>query len=55
MTLIGGARRATVYCGHPELLYAIVERLRLAGEQVRPLCALAWAALTPLAAAAAVP
>lgn len=55
MTLIGAAQEATVYCGHPELLYAIVERLRLAGEQVRPLCALAWAALTPWAAAGAIP
>ncbi|HKF19163.1 MAG TPA: histidine phosphatase family protein [Candidatus Dormibacteraeota bacterium] len=55
MTLIGGTRQATVYYGHPELLYAIVERLRLAGERVRPLCALAWAVLTPSAAAAAVP
>ncbi|HKA49488.1 MAG TPA: histidine phosphatase family protein [Candidatus Dormibacteraeota bacterium] len=53
MELIAAARQATVYCGHPELLYAIVERLRLAGEQVRPLCALAWATLTPPAAAVA--
>jgi len=55
MALIAAAQQATVYCGHPELLYAIVERLRLAGEKVRPLCALAWAALTPPAAAVALP
>src|SRR5262245_44065430 len=55
MTLIGGARQATVYCGHPELLYAIVERFRLAGERVRPLCALAWAAPAPSAVAVTVP
>lgn len=52
---IAAAQQATVYCGHPELLYAVVERLRLAGEQVRPLCVLAWATLTPPAAAVALP
>jgi 8-oxo-dGTP diphosphatase len=32
----------TVFCTHPELVYAIIESLRGAGRRVRPLCGVAW-------------
>ena len=55
LALIAEARQVTAFCSHPELLYAVIERLRFAGERVRPLCALAWTAVAPPAAVAAVP
>jgi len=55
LALINEARQVTAFCSHPELLYAVIERLRFAGERVRPLCALAWTAVAPPAAVAAVP
>lgn len=47
LMLIADARADTVYCSHPDLLYAVIERLRGAGERVRPLCALAWTVSAP--------
>jgi phosphohistidine phosphatase SixA len=32
----------TVVCSHPDLVYAIIERLRTSGRRVRPLCGVAW-------------
>jgi phosphohistidine phosphatase SixA len=42
----------TVFCTHPELLYALIERLRFSGRRVRPLCGLAWMTNAPSLAAA---
>ena len=36
------ASRPTVFCTHPELLFAIIEVLRTGGRRVRPLCGVAW-------------
>jgi phosphohistidine phosphatase SixA len=42
MRLIMEAGATTVFCTHPELVYAIIEQLRSAGRLVRPLCGVAW-------------
>lgn len=42
LRLLAEARDRTVYCTHPDLLFAIIERLRCGGGRVRPLCGLAW-------------
>jgi 8-oxo-dGTP diphosphatase len=41
------AGEATLFCTHPELAYAIIERLRSAGSRIRPLCGLAWTTIAP--------
>src|SRR5215469_6399383 len=40
--LLAEAGDGTVICSHPDLLFAVIERLRVAGGRVRPLCGLAW-------------
>ena len=55
LALIAEAEQVTAFCSHPELLYAVIERLRCAGERVRPVCALAWTAVAPPAAVVAIP
>ena len=42
MQLVAGACDATLFCTHPELLFALIERLRTGGQRVRPLCGVAW-------------
>jgi phosphohistidine phosphatase SixA len=53
LRLLAEAGDGTVICSHPDLLFAIIERLRCAGGRVRPLCGLAWSITKPAAAAAA--
>lgn len=53
MRLLAEARDATVFCTHPELAYAIIERLRCDGSRVRPLCGLAWTTIGPALTVAA--
>jgi 8-oxo-dGTP diphosphatase len=36
-----------LFCTHPELVYALIDRLRCAGRRVRPLCGLAWTTSAP--------
>ena len=40
--LVAEAVGPTVFCSHPDLMYAIIERLRSSGRRVRPLCGVAW-------------
>ena len=42
LRLVTEASRPTVFCTHPELLFAIIEVLRTGGRRVRPLCGVAW-------------
>jgi broad specificity phosphatase PhoE len=42
LRLVAQARGETAFCTHPELLFAVIERLRRAGRRVRPLCGVAW-------------
>lgn len=42
LRLVTEAVAPTVFCSHPELVYAIIERLRSSGRRVRPLCGVAW-------------
>jgi phosphohistidine phosphatase SixA len=47
LRLLAEAGHGTVLCSHPDLLFAVIERLRGTGSRVRPLCGLAWATRTP--------
>jgi phosphohistidine phosphatase SixA len=40
--LVAEAAGPTVFCSHPDLIYALIERLRTSGRRVRPLCGVAW-------------
>ena len=40
--LVAEAKEPTVFCSHPDLVFAIIERLRTSGRRVRPLCGVAW-------------
>jgi broad specificity phosphatase PhoE len=42
LRLVADARGETALCTHPELIFAIIERLRCSGRRVRPLCGVAW-------------
>jgi len=42
MRIVAEAVGPTLFCSHPELIYAIIERLRASGRRVRPLCGVAW-------------
>jgi broad specificity phosphatase PhoE len=42
LQLVAEASDTTVFCTHPELLFALIERLRTGGQRVRPLCGVAW-------------
>lgn len=42
LRLVTEARVPTVFCTHPDLLFAVIEHLRGAGRRVRPLCGVAW-------------
>jgi len=42
-----------LFSTHPELLYALIERLRASGRRVRPLCGLAWVTTAPALVAVA--
>jgi broad specificity phosphatase PhoE len=53
LRLLGEAADGTVICTHPDLLFAVIERLRCGGARVRPLCGLAWSTRTPALAGAA--
>jgi phosphohistidine phosphatase SixA len=53
LRLLAEAGDGTVICSHPDLLFAIIERLRCVGGRVRPLCGLAWSTRTPAVADAA--
>ena len=44
LRIVAEAVDPTLFCSHPELIYAIIERLRASGRRVRPLCGVAWAA-----------
>ena len=50
LRLLAEAGDGTVICSHPDLLFAVIERLRGAGGRVRPLCGLAWSTRTSTAA-----
>ncbi len=50
LRLLAEARDGTVLCTHPDLLFAVIERLRCAGARVRPLCGLAWSTRVPAVA-----
>lgn len=42
--LLSVAERPTLFCTHPELVFALLERLRGRGGRIRPICGLAWTA-----------
>jgi phosphohistidine phosphatase SixA len=47
MRIISETIGVTLYCTHPELAYAIIERVRGSGGRVRPICGLAWTTVAP--------